>query len=161
MHAVLGAELRDCQLTPDRLECYFRFEFSAVTISFRLGHLYSSFPKDEPSLINCPIRGDPLLERTDVLKDIPTTTEAGLPAFQAMTWTAIFAPKDLPQAIQSKLTNALAKALDDLATRKRLIELGAQIPDNAHRTPQALQMLVETEVTRWAAVLKAQEAPAK
>jgi tripartite-type tricarboxylate transporter receptor subunit TctC len=79
-------------------------------------------------------------ERTDVLKDIPTTIEAGLPAFQAMTWTAIFAPKDLPQAIESKLTNALAKSLDDLATRKRLIELGAQIPDNAHRTPQALQM---------------------
>jgi len=100
-------------------------------------------------------------ERTDVLKDIPTTIEAGLPAFQAMTWTAIFAPKDLPQAIESKLTNALAKALDDVATRKRLIELGAQIPDHAHRTPQALQMLVETEVARWAAVLKAQEAPAK
>jgi tripartite-type tricarboxylate transporter receptor subunit TctC len=100
-------------------------------------------------------------ERVDVLKDIPTTTEAGLPAFQAVTWTAIFAPKDLPQAIQSKLTNALAKALDDGATRKRLIDLGAQIPDNAHRTPQALQMLVESEVARWAPVLKVQEAPAK
>jgi tripartite-type tricarboxylate transporter receptor subunit TctC len=100
-------------------------------------------------------------ERVDVLKDIPTTTEAGLPAFQAMTWTAIFAPKDLPQAIQSKLTTALAKALDDAATRKRLIELGAQIPDNAHRTPQVLQMLVEGEVARWAPVLKAQEAHAK
>jgi tripartite-type tricarboxylate transporter receptor subunit TctC len=78
-----------------------------------------------------------------------------------MTWTTIFAPKDLPQAIQSKLTDALAKALDDVATRKRLIELGAQIPDNAHRTRQALQMLVESEVARWAAVLKAQEAPAR
>jgi tripartite-type tricarboxylate transporter receptor subunit TctC len=99
--------------------------------------------------------------RVDVLRDIPTTTEAGLPAFQAMTWTTIFAPKDLPQAIQSKLTDALAKALDDVATRKRLIELGAQIPDNAHRTRQALQMLVESEVARWAAVLKAQEAPAR
>src|SRR5262249_3387343 len=60
MHAVLGAELRDRQLAPDRLESYFRFEFSAVTIALRLCHLYSSFPKDEPSLINCPIRGDPL-----------------------------------------------------------------------------------------------------
>jgi tripartite-type tricarboxylate transporter receptor subunit TctC len=100
-------------------------------------------------------------ERVDLLKDIPTTTEAGLPAFQAMTWTAIFAPKDLPQAIQSKLTNALAKALDDGVTRKRLIDLGAQIPDDAHRTPQALQRLVETEVPRWASVLKPQEPPTK
>src|SRR5262244_2888567 len=60
MHAVLGTELRDRQLAPDRLECYFRFEFSVVTLACRLGHLYSSFPKDEPSLSCCPIRGDPL-----------------------------------------------------------------------------------------------------
>jgi tripartite-type tricarboxylate transporter receptor subunit TctC len=100
-------------------------------------------------------------ERVDVLKDIPTTAEAGLPAFQATTWTAMFAPKDLPQAIQSKLIDALTKALDDPATRKRLIDLGGQIPDGARRTPQALQSLVESEVARWAPVLKPQEAPAK
>src|SRR5215471_18100905 len=58
MHAVLGTELRDRQLAPDRLECYFRLEFSAITLACRLGHLYSSFPKDEPSLSYCPIRGD-------------------------------------------------------------------------------------------------------
>src|SRR5262249_58367207 len=58
MQAVLGAELRDRQLAPDRLECYFRFEFSVIKLACRLGHLYSSFPKDEPSLSYCPIRGD-------------------------------------------------------------------------------------------------------
>ena len=100
-------------------------------------------------------------ERVDVLKDIPTTTEAGLPAFQATTWTAMFGPKDLPEAIQSKLIDALARALDDAATRNRLIEIGAQIPDTAHRTPQALRRLVESEVARWTPVLKPQEAPAK
>src|SRR5262245_38294043 len=60
MHAVLGHELRHRQLAFDRIECYFCFKFSAVTIAFRLAHLYSSFPRDEPSLTNCPIRGDPL-----------------------------------------------------------------------------------------------------
>src|SRR5215475_1279376 len=60
MQAVLGAELRDRQLAPECLECYFRFEFSVVTLACRLGHLYSSLPKDEPSLSCCPIRGDPL-----------------------------------------------------------------------------------------------------
>jgi len=73
----------------------------------------------------------------------------------------MFGPKDLPQAIQSKLIDALTKALDDPATRKRLIDLGGQIPDGARRTPQALQSLVESEVVRWAPVLKPQEAPAK
>jgi len=100
-------------------------------------------------------------ERVDVLKDTPTAAEAGLPAFEATTWTAMFGPKELPEAIQSKLIDALSKALDDPATRKRLIELGGQIPDGARRTPEALQNLVESEVARWAQVLKTQEAPAK
>ena len=63
--------------------------------------------------------------------------------------------------IQSKLIDALTKALDDPATRKRLTDLGGQIPDSARRTPEALQKLVESEVARWAPVLKPQEAPAK
>src|SRR5262249_7473190 len=62
MQAVLGAELRDRQLAPDRLECYFRFEFSIITPACRLGHLYSSFQKDQPSLSHCPIRGGPLFQ---------------------------------------------------------------------------------------------------
>ena len=73
----------------------------------------------------------------------------------------MFAPKDLPHPIQSKLIDALTKALDDAGTRKRLIDLGAQIPDSVHRTPQALQTLVESGVDRWAPVLKPQETPAK
>jgi putative tricarboxylic transport membrane protein len=100
-------------------------------------------------------------ERVDVLKDTPTAAEAGLPAFEATTWTAMFGPKELPAAIQSKLIDALSKALDDPAIRKRLIELGGQIPDGARRTPEALQKLVEGEVARWAQVLKTQEAPAR
>jgi hypothetical protein len=41
-------------------------------------------------------------------------------------------------------------------TRKRLLDLGCIIPATADRTPQALQSRVESEVLRWAAVLKAQ-----
>jgi tripartite-type tricarboxylate transporter receptor subunit TctC len=78
-----------------------------------------------------------------------------------MIFPAICAPKNLPHAIQSRLNEALVKALDNTAMRKRLIDLGAQIPDNPRRTPQALQRLVESEVARWVTVLKQQEVPAK
>jgi hypothetical protein len=49
----------------------------------------------------------------------------------------------------------LSKALDDAATRKRLLDLGSVIPDQAGRSPQALQKLVESEVARWNPILKA------
>jgi tripartite-type tricarboxylate transporter receptor subunit TctC len=93
-------------------------------------------------------------ERATVLQDVPTTTEAGLPQFHASSWNAIFAPKNLPSEVQANLNAAVVKALDDEATRKRLLDLGCVIPSTAERTPQALQELVNSEVARWSSVLK-------
>ena len=93
-------------------------------------------------------------ERADVAKDVPTTKEGGLPEFQVSAWNAIFAPKNLPPDIQRKLNDAVVKALDDETTIKRLLQIGSVIPDKTERTPQALQRLVESEVARWALVLK-------
>jgi tripartite-type tricarboxylate transporter receptor subunit TctC len=94
-------------------------------------------------------------ERADLIKDVPTTREAGLAEFQVSAWNAIFAPRNLPPEIQAKLNDAVVMALDDEATRKRLLDIGGEIPAKARRTPQALQSLVESEVARWSSVLKA------
>ena len=67
----------------------------------------------------------------------------------------LFAPKGLPSEIAARLNETLVKALDDEATRKRLLDLGSVIPDQAGRSPQALQKLVESEVARWNPILKA------
>jgi tripartite-type tricarboxylate transporter receptor subunit TctC len=58
-------------------------------------------------------------ERNPALPDLPTTKEAGLPAFEASAWNALFAPKGTPKPIVDKLSAALDKALDDEAVRKR------------------------------------------
>jgi tripartite-type tricarboxylate transporter receptor subunit TctC len=93
-------------------------------------------------------------KRSPVLPDLPTTKEGGLPEFQVSAWNAIFAPKGTPPEIVAKLNAALVKALDDETTRKRLLDLGADIPDKANRSPEALQKLVASEVARWGKVLK-------
>ena len=54
----------------------------------------------------------------------------------------------------ARLRAAHDAAIDDEATRKRLSEIGAELPTAAQRTPQALQSLVDSEVERWTAVLK-------
>jgi tripartite-type tricarboxylate transporter receptor subunit TctC len=94
-------------------------------------------------------------ERADLIKEVPTTKEGGLAEFQVSAWNGLFAPKNLPREIQAKLNNAVVMALDDDATRKRLLDIGSEIPNKADRTPEALQKLVESEVARWAAVLRA------
>jgi tripartite-type tricarboxylate transporter receptor subunit TctC len=93
-------------------------------------------------------------ERNPSLPNVPTTTEAGLPAFQAQAWNAIFAPKGTPAPIIAKLNAAAVKALDDETVRKRLLELGSVIPQPADRTPEALGTLVNNEIKKWTPVLK-------
>jgi putative tricarboxylic transport membrane protein len=93
-------------------------------------------------------------ERNPSLPDVPTTAEAGLPAFQAQAWNAIFAPKGTPAPVIARLNAAALKALDDEGVRKRLLDLGSVIPAAADRTPQALAALVKSEIAKWTPVLK-------
>lgn len=93
-------------------------------------------------------------ERSTAMKDVPTTREGGLSDFEVSAWIALFAPKGTPPHVVGKLNGALVKALDDEATRARLLDLGSEIPDRAARAPAALQDLVVREVARWTQVLK-------
>ena len=94
-------------------------------------------------------------KRDPSLPNVPTTKEAGLPEYQASAWNALFAPKGTPKEIVTKLSAALDKALDDDATRKRLLELGSDIPGKDRRGGTALHTLVTTEIARWTPVIKA------
>jgi tripartite-type tricarboxylate transporter receptor subunit TctC len=93
-------------------------------------------------------------ERNPSLPDLPTTAEAGLPKYQASAWNAIFAPKGTPAPILAKLNAAVVKALDDENVRKRLLDLGSDIPKTEARTQAALAALVKSEIEKWSAVLK-------
>jgi len=93
--------------------------------------------------------------RSPALPDLPTAKEAGLPGYEVSAWNAIFAPKGTPDAITAKLNEALGKALDDDNTKKRLLDLGAVLPDQAGRTREWLKTFVASEVARWTPVLKA------
>jgi tripartite-type tricarboxylate transporter receptor subunit TctC len=95
-----------------------------------------------------------LPQRSPALPDVPTTKEGGLPEFQVTAWNAIFAPKGTPPEVVSKLSGALRKALADEGTRKRLLDLGADLSDTAAQTPEGLGNLVEREVARWNKVLR-------
>jgi tripartite-type tricarboxylate transporter receptor subunit TctC len=94
-------------------------------------------------------------ERSPALPNVPTTKEGGLPDFEVSAWNALFAPKGTPKELVGKLNAALVKALDDGATRQRLLDLGATVPDAAGRSSEALATLVKNEVARWTPILKA------
>jgi tripartite-type tricarboxylate transporter receptor subunit TctC len=91
--------------------------------------------------------------RASVLPNVPTTSEAGLPQFQASGWNAMFAPKGTPAAIVDRLAASVAAALKDDKVRGKLLELGAIIPERLG--PAALKAFVASEVEKWTPVLAA------
>lgn len=94
-------------------------------------------------------------KRSPMLPDLPTTGEAGLGEYQASTWFAWFAPKGTPKPIIDRLSAALDAALDDADVRKRLNEVGNEVPDKPARGPEALRALLKREIARWTPIIKA------
>jgi tripartite-type tricarboxylate transporter receptor subunit TctC len=94
-------------------------------------------------------------KRHPALPDVPTSAEAGLPAFNITVFFGLFAPKGTPKPVVDKLAAALDNGLDDQTARKRLTDLGATVADKNRRGPGPLATLVKTEIDRLTPILKA------
>jgi tripartite-type tricarboxylate transporter receptor subunit TctC len=122
-------------------------------VDYMCGDVIASVPPLQAGMIKAYAVGT--TERNPMLPDVPTSKEAGLPEFQASIWHALFAPKATPKPILDQLADALDKALDDENTRKRLLELGTDIPDKTRRGQQQLAALVKSEIAKWTPIIKA------
>jgi tripartite-type tricarboxylate transporter receptor subunit TctC len=89
--------------------------------------------------------------RVDLLKDIPTMIEVGVPGFVSDTWNAISAPPKTPAPIIAKLNTAINDIINDAATKKRFAELNLLA---AGGTPADMRKLVTEETQRWGEVIK-------
>jgi tripartite-type tricarboxylate transporter receptor subunit TctC len=87
--------------------------------------------------------------------EIPTVDEAGAPGLYVSTWYGIWAPKGTPKDVIGKLNAAAVAALNDAAVRKRLTELGPEIPPADQQTPEALGAFHKVEIAKWWPIIKA------
>jgi tripartite-type tricarboxylate transporter receptor subunit TctC len=91
-------------------------------------------------------------QRIALMPNVPTMSEAGLPGFEANVWWALLAPAGTPHDVIAKLNAETQKALADPAARERLLRLGAIVTPS---TPEQLAAFLQSEVTKWARVIKA------
>ena len=78
--------------------------------------------------------------------DAPTLAEAGLPGFEAIGWTAIFGPANMPPAIVSQLNAAMNAALSEPDTIQRLRIWGSIASPGE---PAELDRLLKSEIVRY------------
>jgi len=87
--------------------------------------------------------------------EIPTVDEAGLPGLYLSIWYGIWAPKGTAPEIIARLNGAVVASLADPDTRKRLADLGQEIPPRDEQTPQALRAFQKAEIEKWWPIVKA------
>jgi tripartite-type tricarboxylate transporter receptor subunit TctC len=86
--------------------------------------------------------------------DTSTFSEMGLHSFSSSGWTAMFAPKNVPQEIIGKLNSAAVEALADQQVRSRLADLGVEVYPSERQTPEALNALRKAEAEKWWPIVK-------
>ena len=93
--------------------------------------------------------------RSRLLPDLPTAKEQGFDGIDGYYWMGIFFPKDVPEPIVTKLIAAINKALDTPVVQERLKTLVTTAVPPDHRSSAYLQTYLASEITKWAATMKA------
>ena len=94
-------------------------------------------------------------ERSAALPDVPTVEQAGGPAlkgFEASSWFGLLAPAGTPPDIVNAIQREVAKAIASPAVKEKLLAQGA-IPSG--NSPQEFAKLIDSELKKWAPVVKA------
>ena len=80
---------------------------------------------------------------------------AGLKGFNVSIWHALYAPKGTPKAVVDKVNGALRVALKDPDFIKREEALGAVVISDARVGGAEHKKFVESEINKWAPIIKA------
>jgi tripartite-type tricarboxylate transporter receptor subunit TctC len=91
-------------------------------------------------------------KRSPAMPELPTIAEAGVPGYNAISWSGLFAPAATPRAIVEKLNTDAVKILHQSDTRERLASDGAE---PAGTSIKEFEAFIRNEIAKWAKVIHA------
>jgi tripartite-type tricarboxylate transporter receptor subunit TctC len=92
--------------------------------------------------------------RSAALPDVPTAKEQGYDV-KAYTWNAFFLPKGTPETIAGKLNQAMVETMKTPVVREKLDAVGLKLVSEERATPAYLDGFVQSEIAKWAVLIKA------
>ncbi len=89
--------------------------------------------------------------RSPGFPELPTVAEAGVPGYDAPTWSGVVGPAGMPREIVMKLNTALNRVVTSPAFIQRFGVIG---DEPAGGTPEEFGALISKELAKWADVIK-------
>lgn len=89
--------------------------------------------------------------RSPVLPDVPTAAEAGLPGYEATSWTTIAVGANVPDAIAEKLNADIRAILATPEFKKGLLDQGMTPVGNSR---EAARQFIAAEKAKWDKVIQ-------
>ena len=90
-------------------------------------------------------------QRLPQLPDVPTFAEVGITGFDVTNWYGVFVPAKTPKEIVNKLSAEINKAMQDPATRAKLVEIGTQLGGGS---PQDFEVFLKAELAKYSRLVK-------
>lgn len=89
--------------------------------------------------------------RSDVLPDVPTMNEAGVPGYEATIWLGLMAPRGTPKAVVDRLNEAVSKIASQPEVKQLWVKQGA-VP--LVMTPEVFDKYMRDDIAKWSRVIK-------
>ncbi|WP_096668914.1 tripartite tricarboxylate transporter substrate binding protein [Polaromonas sp. AET17H-212] len=89
--------------------------------------------------------------RSDVLPDVPTMNEAGVPGYEATIWLGLMAPRGTPKAVVDRLNEAVSKIASQPEVKQLWVKQGA-VP--LLMTPEVFDKYMRDDIAKWSRVIK-------
>jgi tripartite-type tricarboxylate transporter receptor subunit TctC len=90
--------------------------------------------------------------RSDILPDVPTLSEAGVPGYEATMWIGMMAPKATPKPIVDLLNAEITKILNRPEVKGQWEKQGAM---PMSMKPTEFETYIQQEIDKWAKIIKA------
>jgi tripartite-type tricarboxylate transporter receptor subunit TctC len=89
-------------------------------------------------------------QRSELLPDVPTMAEAGLPGYQATSWMSLGAPSGIPASILRRLSEAARDTVASTSFSQPLVQQGVVMVKRSQADAQAR---VSQEVAKWGEIV--------
>ncbi len=89
--------------------------------------------------------------RLPIIREVPTTAEAGLPGVEASAWSGYFVPAGVPHAIIQRLNQELVRAFTSPEIRELATSTGTEVVGGR---PEAFAAFIRSEIAKWGGIIR-------